>query len=50
MTGGGQTGYGVISAGAYREKAEEAARLLRACCTFSDEPVERPAFIKAIIR
>ena len=33
-----------------REKAEEAARLLRACCTFSDEPVERPAFIKAIIR
>ena len=35
---------------ATREKAEEAARLLRACCTFSDEPVERPAFIKAIIR
>ena len=33
-----------------REKAEEAARLLRVCCTFSDEPVERPAFIKAIIR
>ena len=33
-----------------REKAEEAARLLRACCTFSEEPVERPAFIKAIIR
>ena len=33
-----------------REKAEEAAQLLRACCTFSDEPVERPAFIKAIIR
>ncbi len=33
-----------------REKAEEAARLLRACCTFSDEAVERPAFIKAIIR
>ncbi len=33
-----------------REKAEEATRLLRACCTFSDEPVERPAFIKAIIR
>ena len=33
-----------------REKAEEAARFLRACCTFSEEPVERPAFIKAIIR
>ena len=32
------------------EKAEEAARLLRECCTFSDEPVERPAFIKAIIQ
>ena len=30
--------------------AEEAAALLRACCTFSDEPVERPAFIKAVIR
>jgi len=32
------------------EKAQEAAALLRACCTFSDSPVERPAFIKAIIR
>ncbi len=32
------------------EKAEEAARLLRECCTFSDEPVERPVFIKAIIQ
>ena len=31
------------------EKAEEAAELLRACCEISDEPVERPAFIKAII-
>ena len=31
------------------EKAEEAAELLRACCELSDEPVERPAFIKAII-
>ncbi len=31
------------------EKAQEAADLLRACCTFSDEPVQRPAFIKAII-
>ena len=31
------------------EKAQEAAELLRACCTFSDEPVQRPAFIKAII-
>ncbi len=30
-------------------KAEEAARLLRACYAFSDTPVERPAFIKAII-
>ena len=30
-------------------KAEEAARLLRACYAFSDAPVERPAFIKAII-
>jgi len=32
------------------EKAQEAAELLRACCAFSDKPVERPAFIKAIIR
>ena len=31
-------------------KAAEAAELLRACCTISDTPVERPAFIKAIIR
>lgn len=32
-----------------RETAREAAELLRACCTFSDAPVQRPAFIKAII-
>ncbi len=31
------------------EKAREAAELLRACCTFSDTPVERPKFIKEII-
>ena len=31
------------------EKAREAADLLRACCSFSDTPVQRPAFIKAII-
>ena len=31
------------------EKAREAADLLRACCTFSDTAVQRPAFIKAII-
>ena len=31
------------------EKAQEAAGLLRACCSFSDAPVQRPAFIKAII-
>ena len=31
------------------EKAQEAAELLRACCSFSDAPVQRPAFIKAII-
>ena len=31
------------------DKAQEAAELLRACCSFSDEPVQRPAFIKAII-
>ena len=31
------------------EKAREAAALLRACCTFSDTPVERPKFIKEII-
>ena len=39
---------GTIHASAM-EKAQEAAELLRACCTFSDEPVQRPAFIKAII-
>ena len=31
------------------EKAQEAAELLRACCSFSNAPVQRPAFIKAII-
>ena len=31
------------------EKAQEAAELLRACCSFSDAPVQRPAFIKAIV-
>ncbi len=31
------------------EKAREAAALLRACCTFSDTPVERPKLIKEII-
>ena len=31
------------------EKAQEAAALLRECCTFSDTPVQRPAFIKDII-
>ena len=31
------------------EKAQEAAELLRACCSFSDAPVQCPAFIKAII-
>ena len=31
------------------EKAREAAELLRACCSFSDTPVERPVFIKEII-
>ena len=31
------------------EKAEEAAKLLRACYRFSDAPVERPPFIKAIV-
>ena len=39
---------GTIHASAM-EKAQEAAELLRACCTFADEPVQRPAFIKAII-
>lgn len=32
------------------EKAQEAAKLLRDCYQFSDAPVERPAFIKAIVR
>ena len=31
------------------EKAQEAAESLRACCTFSAEPVRRPTFIKDII-
>jgi len=31
------------------EKAQEAADLLRACCSFADTPVERPTLIKAII-
>ena len=31
------------------EKAQEAAELLRACCSFSDASVQRPTFIKAII-
>ena len=33
-----------------REKAEEAAELLRTCFSFSSQPVERGSFIKAIIR
>ena len=32
------------------EKAQEAAKLLRDCYQFSDAPVERPAFIKAVVR
>ena len=32
------------------EKALEAAELLRGCFELSDEPVQRPAFIKDIIR
>ncbi|MBR1565241.1 MAG: pyrimidine-nucleoside phosphorylase [Oscillospiraceae bacterium] len=32
------------------EKAQEAAELLLACCSFSDTPVTRPKFIKAIIK
>ena len=40
---------GVIHASS-EEKAREAAALLRACFRFSDDPVERPAFIKGIIR
>ncbi|MCR5664578.1 MAG: pyrimidine-nucleoside phosphorylase [Oscillospiraceae bacterium] len=31
-------------------KAREAAELLRACYTFSGEPVEKPAFIKGVVR
>jgi hypothetical protein len=31
------------------EKAQEAAESLRSCCTFSAEPVQRPAFIKDIV-
>ena len=34
---------------ATEEKAKEAARLLHACYSFSDTPVERPKFIKEII-
>ena len=32
------------------EKAQEAAELLRGCYKFSTAPVERPAFIKGIVR
>ena len=32
------------------EKAAEAAKMLLDCFVFSDEPVERPAFIKQIVR
>ena len=32
------------------KKAAEAAELLRRCYTLSDEPVEKPAFIKGIVR
>ena len=32
------------------EKAQEAAKLLRDCYQFSDTPIERPEFIKAIVR
>ena len=32
------------------EKAEQAAELLRRCYSFSDEPVEKPSFIKGVIR
>lgn len=35
---------------ASEEKAREAADMLRACYTLSGEPVQRPSFIKAIIR
>ena len=40
---------GVIHAPS-EEKANEAAALLRACFELSDGPVEKPAFIKAILR
>ena len=33
-----------------RGKAEEAAELLRSCFSFSEQPVERSSFIKAIVR
>ena len=33
-----------------REKAEEAAELLRSCFSLSQQPVERSSFIKAIVR
>ena len=32
------------------EKAQEAAKLLRDCYQFSDTPIDRPEFIKAIVR
>ena len=32
------------------DKAQQAAELLRGCFTLSAEPVERPAFIKGIVR
>ncbi|MBQ6927156.1 MAG: pyrimidine-nucleoside phosphorylase [Oscillospiraceae bacterium] len=35
---------------ATEKKAREAAEKLRACCSFSDEPVERPVFIKVIVQ
>ena len=40
---------GVIHASS-EQKAAEAAELLRQCYTLSDEPVEKPPFIKGIIR
>jgi pyrimidine-nucleoside phosphorylase len=32
------------------KKAAEAAELLRRCYSFSAEPVEKPAFIKGVVR
>ena len=32
------------------EKAREAAESLRACCSFTDKPVQRQSFIKAIVQ